>query len=85
MLELLQGEKYKKAFFDKHPNAFCVESLEPIHNWYDMKKQIEWAKENILYDAFLTFKPVPQGTTPLFLLWYLTNEIDIMAAKLRWI
>ena len=85
-LETRQGSKYIKKFFMKYPNTIQVKS-ETISTFTEMNKMSTWGKENLLFDALVTLENDYINNSPpkvVCMIWYLTNEIDAMAVKLRW-
>lgn len=86
ILETRQAPVYIKAFKDKYPNALIVVS-EPFATFGEMTRMVAWGKENLLFDALVTLdcdyenNIAPKVVT---MIWHLTNDIDIMAVKLRW-
>lgn len=83
-LETRQGTKYIKAFEDKYPDAFIVAG-EPHTTFGEMHEMVTWGKENLLFDALVTLINTKDSNGNVIMLWHLTNDIDTMAVKLRWI
>ena len=85
MLETRQGAKYISAFHEKHPNSVCIESQVKIFSFSDLNEHATWGKENLNHDALIVFKKRSDDfSAGEFLLWFLTDETDAMAVKLRW-
>lgn len=85
-LEIRQAPEHIKAFEDRYPNAFIVTS-NPFTTFNEMSEMADWGKENLLFDALITFDcDYENNTAPkvVTMTWHLTNDIDIMAVKLRW-
>ena len=82
MLETRQGDKYIKAFHDKHPNTIVVKS-EPIKTFDELHERTNWSKENLHDDALITTEIIDRSFNAI-VTWHCVSEIDAIAVKLQW-
>lgn len=83
MLETSRDGLKQRAFFNKYPNAIKYESNESTITFGDMHDQVRWGKENLMADAMVDMYRLTD-TTEYKMIWYLTDEADAMAVKLRY-
>ncbi len=82
MIETKQGESYLVAFLEKHKNHYIVYSVD-VFCMSEVHKIVEWARENLEGDALGRLHD-KDGSGRINTKWYIENEIDAAAFKLRW-
>lgn len=74
-----------EKFIEKHrPNIIIKEYKLPCDWLSDTRKIIDWCKENFIDDAAAKISEEERGPDTLHIKWYIANEADTMAFKLRW-
>lgn len=82
MIETRQGDKYVKAFHDKHPNTIVVKS-EAIRTLNELWERTGWSKENLCEDVLITISKADKNLN-ITVIWHCVSEIDATAVKLAW-
>lgn len=82
MIETKQGKSYLEAFLEKHKNLYIVYT-EDVVILKEAQEMVKWAKENFEGDALARLNN-KDGNGRINTKWYIVNEIDATAFKLRW-
>ena len=82
MIETKQGKSYLEAFLEKHKNSYVVYSID-VFRLIDAHEIIRWARENLKGDALVRLND-KDGSGRINTKWYIVNEVDATALKLRW-
>lgn len=81
MIETRQFDSYVDAFLEKHKNPYVIYTVDVVRI-SEAHEIVEWARENLKDDALvkLNRKDDDKFNTK----WYIADEIDATAFKLRW-